>query len=347
MNKKLVAVLVCLGFAVSAKAEVNFDQGVDVKSAVKDAAAIDIKAPYPGYPYPGYPYPGYPYPGHYYPNQPYPGYWGPSPHHISYSRDCRTFNFGANDSSVVSERVYLDSTEWVEECYYVPDPPPPQQPNQPKAIDETTKGMQCHQRPGQVFRRTAQLNIGARKLLPWETESFEVCLQGPYMDLDIERQAYNYSVHSIGDYDVQYQLTPQNKVAMAPDKDGLSDGGLSNADGRFTFKVNDRWAAEYAGEKTTVKVELYKDGFWFFNSYKGSKEFTFDAALGYELNFAENELDTSKSFEPGDDPSKSFEPGEATRGAKKYYLKWSFRRVGQLSTGGYVKKGSTGKIEVK
>ncbi|MBU2575114.1 MAG: hypothetical protein KKH28_13665 [Elusimicrobia bacterium] len=341
MNNKIVVALVCLGFAASAKAEVNFDQGVDVKSVVNDAAAIDIKAPYPDQYYPGHPYPGYPHPGHYYPSQPYPGYWGHSPHHVSYSRDCHTFNFGANDSGGISERAYLDSTEWVEECYYVPDPPPPHQPAHPK-------GMQCHQRPGQVFRRTAQLSIGARKLFPWETESFEVCLQGPYMDLDIEKRAYNYSVHSIGDYDVQYQLTPQNKVAMAPDKNGLSVAGFNNSDGKFNFKLNDRWAAEYAGEKTAVKVELYKDGFWFFDSYKGKKEFTFDAALGYELNFAENELDTSKSFSLNDDPSKSFEPGEMTRGgATKYYVKWSFRRIGQISTGKSVNKGKTDKIEVK
>ena len=112
--------------------------------------------------------------------------------------------------------------------------------------------------------------------------------------------------------------------------------------------INDKWASEYAGEKTAVKVELYKDGFWFFDSYKGKKEFTFDAAAGYAISFAEGELDTSKSFGLDNDPSKSFVPGEMTRGgASKYYLKWGFRRVGKISTDKFVDKDSTNKIEVK
>lgn len=342
MNKKLVAALVCLGFAASARAEVNFDQGVDAKSVAKDAAAIDLKwnnGPYWG-----------------------PGiHPGPMPHHMSYSRDCHTFTFGAG-SSVMSERVYLDSTEWVEECYYVPDPPPPHNPNQPPhhpgqpphhrtlaaAVDSAdTKGMQCHQRPGQVFRRTAQLSIGERRLLPWENERFEVCLEGPYINLDIEKQAYTYSVSQQGDYDVQYKLTPGGKIAMSPDSDGLSNGGFSMANGRFNLQVNDRWAAEYAGEKVAIRVELYKDGFWFFDSYKGKKEFTFDAAQGYQVSFAENELDTSKSFSADFDPSKSFTPGDPGRGATKYFVKWSFRRVGSISTGEWMDKGKTDKIEAK
>ena len=35
------------------------------------------------------------------------------------------------------------------------------------------------------------------------------------------------------------------------------------------------------------------------------------------------------------------------RGAKKYYVKWSFRRIGSVSTGKEINKGSTDKIEVK
>ena len=369
MNNKLVLALVCLGFTASAKAEVNFDQGVDVESVIKDASAAENKASYPGQ------WGGDPF------GQ------GPSSHHVSYSRDCHTFNFGADNAAVMSERVSLNSREWVEECHYVPDPPQ-SHPGQPghhggpgggfdgpgghnngghfdgpggpgghsggpgghhKTADVTlTKGMQCQQVPGQTFRTTAQLSIAQRKLFPWETESFEVCLDGPDMNINILRQAYTYSINAVGNYDVQYQLTPHNKVAMAPDRDGLSAGEFSSSDGRFVFRVNDRWAAEYAGEKVAVRVELYKDGFLFFDSYRGRKEFTFDSAQGYEINFAEKELDTSKSFDPNDDPSRTFTPGvEATRGSNKYFLKWSFRRIGQISTGGSVEKDKTDKLEVK
>ena len=338
MNNKLVVALVCLGFAVPAKAEVNFDQGVDVKSAVKDAADMDIKTPAQTRWDTGY---------------------------LRYDTDCQTLTYGANDAAVISARsVSLVSTEWKEDCNWVPDPQP--HPDQPghhdgpggpggpgghhRTTDEAiTKGTECHQYISGGVHRTVQINMAPRKLFPWETESVQACFNGYNTSVSVLRGAYTYNINITNNYDpMQYQFTPVNKVALAPDQDGLSAGEFSNSNGRFIFKVNDKWAAEYAGEKVAVKVELYKNGWWFFDSYKGSKEFTFDAAAGYELNFAENELDTSKSFGPGDDPSKIFTPGKGmTRGSDQYFLKWSFRRIGQISTGDSVNKDKTDMIEAK
>jgi hypothetical protein len=339
MKNRLIAAFVCFGLAGSAgAAEIDFDKGVDVKEAVEKAATM-VPPPPPGHP-------GYDYHPGVWDGPNFFGYPGPAQHHIRYSRDCRNFNFGPAAGAQESGMVRLESVEYVQECHYVPDPPPPPKPGQPGQpghppkpphAKATEKGMQCHERPADIFRRSVQLSLGARQLQPWETDSFEVCMEGPRVQLRQLDTAYSYDVRELGHYDLRYELTPLYKTPMDPDRNGLSVSAFSHADGKFTFKLSDRWAAEYAGEKVTVKVELYKDGFLFFNTPKGDKEFTFDAANGYEMTFAESEL--NKPEQP--DPAPNY------RGPKKYYLRWGFRRVGNISTSKFVKKDQTDKIEVK
>jgi hypothetical protein len=336
MNNKLIAALVILGMTgISKAADVDFNNGVDIQKAVDQAVQRDM--PFPGQPINDY-------------------YPGPAPYHVRYSRDCHTFNFGPNGGPMLSELAYLESVEYVQECHYIPDPPPPPNPQPgphpgpfpgpngphgPKAIDVSavdSKGMQCYERPADTFRRSVQLSMGARQLLPWENDSFEVCMEGPNVDIRPRSTAYSYGITQSGGYDVRYELTPQYKVTTAPDPNGLNVAAFTYANGKFTFNVSERWGNEYAGNKVAIDIELYKDGFLFFNSYKGKKEFVFDTASGgYSMTFAENELDTSKAVST---------PEDNMRGPKKYFLKWSFHRIGNVSTGESVGKGSTDKIPV-
>ena len=352
MTNKVVALFVCFGFAAPAAAEVNFDQGVDVKAVIGQAKDLDIKSPYPHY----------------------------GPHRVRFSRDCKSFNYGPSASAIESEMSWFSSTEYIEQCHFIPNPPvppvnPPHPPNNPPGHNNnpghnnpghpkdfnngpytgndygphghysypgyygSQQGQwQCFERPGQVFRATAQLKVEQRTLYPWERESFEVCMEGPRLDIDTRVSPYTYSVQREGGLDVRFRLIPSYRVPTAPDAEGLYQSAFSHNAGKFTFKANDRWTNEYAGEKVAVKVELYKDGFLFFNSYKGEKEFTFDTAQSYELVFAESDLVQNKTMI---DDSMDF------RGAKKYYVKWSFRRIGSVSTAKEINKGSTDKIEVK
>jgi len=299
MSKILAAAVLSALLAPSAGAEVSFDRGVDVKAAVTDAQKIEIVLP---------------------DADKYDG-------QRRYTRDCVRFSAGPGDNDISSEKVWLRSTEYIEECHTVMQPGP----------NGTQVPVQhCYERPGMTWNQTAQLRIKARKLFPWESESFDVCLEGPWMHLYANRQAYKYSVDREGQYNVLYTLTPKEKIATGPDEEGLSLAEFSYdaAAKKYVLKLGDKWAAEYAGEKTVVKVELYKDGFWFFDGFKGEKEFTFDAAAGYEVGFAESELDTSKAA------------SDADRGAKKYYVKWGFKRVGAVSTDDFVKKGETPRIEI-
>jgi hypothetical protein len=84
-----------------------------------------------------------------------------------------------------------------------------------------------------------------------------------------------------------------------------------------------------------IKVELIKDGFLFFNSSQGEKEFTFDTANSYQLAFVEGDLTKTKDY---------VDTSSDIRGPKKFFVKWGFSRVGSVSTNEYVKKGDTDKI---
>lgn len=310
MKKTICVLTVCAAFAAQASAQVSFDRGVDTKRFVDQAVSADLPVA-----------------------RPVPGF-------SRYTRDCARFSFGQADGEQLSERVWLRSTEYVQECrttyvqqchtVYKPGPNNTQIPVQQCHM---VPYQQCWERPGMTWSQSAQVKVLPRRLLPWERESFEVCLEGPWMNFYVNEAAYKYSVGRQGNYDSLYELAPQHKVPMPADENGLSYGDFSFADGKFTFRVNDRWAKEYAGEKVAIKVDLYAEGWWIFNGYKGSKEVTFDAAEGYTLTFSEDDLEKEKA-----------DRGEDVRGAKKFFLKWGFRRVGALSTDGFVKKDKTPSI---
>ena len=357
MNNKLIVALACFGFTANAGAEVDFNQGVDVKAAIEQAKSTDVKGPYP--------------------------YYGA--HRVRYSRECKSFSFGSGGFAQASDREFLSSTEYIEECRFIPTPPPPppppvlppngpkppqpghpnppgHQPGHPKDYNPgypgqpgyndnsygphgnyTYPGSQggqqgmyhCHERVGQTFRATAQMNIPARQLFPWESERFEVCMEANRVDFETRTSPYRYSVDRQGLYDLTFNLTPNYRTPTAPDANGMSEAGWAFRDGKFVLNVSDRWASYYAGEKVVIKVELVKDGFLFFNSSQGEKEFTLDVKDGYELAFVEGDLQKTANF---------VDTSSDMRGPKKFFVKWGFKRVGSVSTQEYIKKGDTNKI---
>jgi hypothetical protein len=312
--RKMLALAVMFSFApLSFAQNIDFDQGVDMDKTVEGIHNYDY---------------GYYPPGSYPPNS-YPGY------HSRYTKDCARFTFEPSEGDVKSEKVRLHSTEYIQYCYttYTPGPNGQQIPH-----------THCYERPGMTWNQGAQILIKARKLYPWEREDMEVCLEGPWMNLYIDAAAYKYSVSQRGQYDVLYELTPQHKKAMNPDESGLTltEFAYDKETKKYTFKVSDKWAEEYTGEKVMIKVELYKDGFWFFDSYKGKKEVTFDAALGYDMSFTEDEL--VKDNQDMDEAEKEFKSMDM-KGSKKFFVKWGFKRIGKISTDKFVKKGKTEFIE--
>ncbi len=314
MKKAIFAALVFTGFIAAASAQVNFNQGFEVKDVISQAVNADLVIPA-----------------------------APAANRGTYSRDCARFSFGPSDEAITSEKVYLRSTEYetvcttqyVQQCHtvMVPGPNGTQVPSQ---SCQMVPVQNCYERPGMSWNQYGQIKVDARKLFPWERESFEVCLQGPWMDLYVNAAAYKYSARREGNYDALFVLTPQNKVAMKADENGVNYNDFAFADGKFVFKAADKWAKEYAGEKVVINVDLYSEGWWVFNGYKGSKEFTFDAADLYTMAFTEADLTKAETTDPatrGDD-----------RAAKKFFLKWSFKRVGAISKDNVVKKDKTPSI---
>lgn len=334
MKKITYAVMVLALFASAAHAQVNFDQGSHANQFVYQ----DVN------------------PGLVIPMTTYGG--------SRYTRDCARLSFGPSDTETLSDKVWLQSQEYITECHteyvytchttYVqqchtvmqPGPngtmvPVQQCVSKPVQTCYNRPVQTCYERPGMSWRQSGQIKMGVRKLLPWERESFDICLDGPRMSLDDNAAAYKYSVNTQGYYDTLYALTPVRKIAMKPDEEGLNFAALTydSATKTYKFEVSDRWAAEYAGDKVLIDISLYKENPGWFNGYKGSKDFTFDAAVGYTMTFTEKSLKADKEAV---DNSQ-----EDTRGPKKYYLKWGFKRVGIVSKDNRVNKGKTPTVEVK
>lgn len=307
MKNTIITAVAVLGLAGTAGAQVNFDQGVDVKDAVSQALSAPVSLPEAA-----------------------------KQRFSRYTRDCSRFTFDASGAEATSEKVSLSSMEYVEVCHGGGNP-------------QYGGGPVCYERPGMTWRQAAQVHIAARALLPWERETFEVCMEGPWLDLRALDAAYKYSVGKTGDYDTLFNLVPRNKIAMKPDMDGINAASFSydKAAGKFRLSLSDKWAREYAGEKTAVTVEVYRDIANWFDGYKGKMEFTLDAAASYDLAFGFGDL---KLPEP---PQHDFDhhgghdfKGADDRGAKKFYVKWGFKREGKLSKDTFMKKGETARVTV-
>ncbi len=288
MKKLLLAAVAATGLLAAANAQVNFDQGADLRAFVDQAVGSDVQVPMA------------------------------LPGRSHTTRDCVRFTFGPEDSGVLSQRVYLRSQEYVTECHTTVGPN-----NQPV--------QHCGERPGHSWYEYGQIKMADRALLPWEKESFDMCLQGPWLDLYVNAAGYRYSAKRSGKpgYTL-FTLTSHERTPMKADEDGVSYADFAFRDGKFVFKASDKWAREYAGEKIAIKVELYKDNALFFDTFKGEKEFIFDAADAYVMAFSEEELAKPEA-----------DPADGLRGAKKYFLKWGFKRLGAISKDNFVKKGKT------
>ena len=254
---------------------------------------------------------------------------------IRRTRDCTRFTLGHSDKEITTEKVLLRSEEYRTECdtYYVPGPNGQQIPQQ-----------HCYENLWETYRAKVQLNLKPRKLFPWERETFEVCLEGPFTYLYQHEVAYKYKVNKKGYDDVLYTLLPEYKIPMLPDPDGINytEFSYNKETNKYTFKLNDKWAKEYAGEKVKIKIELKKDIANWFDSSIGTKEYIFDVKSNYYIEFSEDELTKPKINNSDDETYKSPEKLFETRG---YYIKWGFARIGEISKDKLIDKGETNRIK--
>lgn len=219
--------------------------------------------------------------------------------------DCVTVSFGANDPAE-SPRFELRSVEYIEECYQTGDP-------------RNGGGRQCYERPGMTYHELASVTIQDRlPLLPWERDTFRVCLDGPWLSLNELETAYDYRRISGGNYNGAYIIAPGRKLAQRPDPVGV----LGELDSAMKFTLKDKWTSYYAGETIEIKYALKKDVPNWFDPVVAEGSVTVPVAEAYLV-------DLSKS--------------SGLQNGKSYYVEYSIRRVGKVSRDVFTKTLETNK----
>ncbi|MBI4676527.1 MAG: hypothetical protein HY748_02970 [Elusimicrobia bacterium] len=225
-----------------------------------------------------------------------------------YERDCVNFTIGANDAPQ-TEAVWLRSTEWVEECH-------PTGPNGSQT---------CYERPGMTYRERAQITIRDRQtLFPWEYDSFDVCLEGPWLNIWSRETAYEYKTVQGGSYNGNFVLVPVKKIQMKPDPAGIVAQSFTP---RMAFAARDKWVSYYAGETTVLALKLRKSVPGWFDATLLEKELSFAAAETYTVDFMAYAKEFSQKLEAG----------------KPYYVEYSFKRIGKISKDKLMKVGESDK----
>jgi hypothetical protein len=216
---------------------------------------------------------------------------------MRYDVDCTNVNFGPNDKPT-SDGVTLRSQEWITEC-------------QPTGDPRQGGGQACWDRPGQSWTQEVRVTILNRlPLMPWEHDSFRVCLSGPWINTDVIQAAYGYKVVSGADTgDVVVETgwrTPE-----PPDPLGV----LADLSAGLKMNFTDKWASQYSGESIVLKIELKKVVSFWPDSTVLTKEITLPVAAAYPVDLNQYLADFSAKPEAG----------------RQYYAKYSIQRVGRLS----------------
>ncbi|MFH2204325.1 MAG: hypothetical protein ABIJ96_14495 [Elusimicrobiota bacterium] len=222
-------------------------------------------------------------------------------------RDCVTFVFRP-DGPTVSEKVWLRSTEYREECRWEGDP--------------RNGGRQyCREVPRWTYRELVQVELRERKeLYPWEKEAVAVCLDGNWLSVHEVQLAHKYTASRNGGY---YTLTAGEKKPMDPDKHGIEAAAPESTGDNLAVTFTDRWASYYAGEQVVLSMKLKREVKNWFDPVLVEKEFTFAAADAYPVDFAPYAAEFSEKLKPG----------------SNYYVEWSFKRIGVISKPTQMKRG--------
>ena len=167
------------------------------------------------------------------------------------------------------------------------------------------------------YRERVQLEFAnSRNTLPWETEIFQACLIGRKVDIQPVKTAFTYDMKEDPQERGNFFLVPGEKRAMAPDPDGLVLDLFWDADsGDLHVVVADKWAEQYAGEKTELELEVWANNAKSPDAREAKIKLSMDSTPRYEYSL-----------------------GKVTRFWTNYYVKSRFRRLGRISTDDWTKQ---------
>jgi hypothetical protein len=230
---------------------------------------------------------------------------------LRYDSDCVYFSFAPNDGPV-SDSVWLRSQEWETVCQPVGDP-------------RHGGGQNCWERPGMSWSERVRITLAGRPpLLPWERDTFRICLQGPWIYTDQIETAYDYRFTSSRGDAGDLVATAGRRTPESPDPNGVS-AALS---GQLKVTFADKWSSYYAGEQIALKIELKKVVKFWPDATILEKEVVVPVAAAYAVDL--NQYSGSFSSKP--------------EAGKEYYVKYSIKRIGAVSRPDYTKKLETPKI---
>ncbi|HEX4048104.1 MAG TPA: hypothetical protein VH309_09740 [Elusimicrobiota bacterium] len=214
----------------------------------------------------------------------------PDVHGVQYAPrfepDCRHVVFQPEDPSV-SRPMTLTSEEWITDC--VPA--------------GAGGGQSCWEHPGRTDSLAVSLSLADRRpLLPWESDVFSVCLQGPALRTQPVSTAYDYRVVNDGALDGRVVLEPGAKRALPPDPRGVQ----ATLTPQLTLAFHDLWSSYYAGQEILLRIALRKANDFFPDETVAEKEIALPVAENYAVELSR----------------------AAGAGGGIYYARYSIRRLG-------------------
>ncbi|MFH1726026.1 MAG: hypothetical protein ABII00_15570 [Elusimicrobiota bacterium] len=224
---------------------------------------------------------------------------GPLRYHTE--EDCATFSFAANDP-LTSESILLESRIFEERC-------------QPRHDG----GEDCHEYWVRTERRRVRVRVSGRgEMLPWERDIFRVCLYDNWLSARVIDASHEYTVDTPGwNYDI-VEARAGAKIASEPDPAGVyaESFGFDPASGNFALTLRDRWASYYEGESLGLEIRLVRHHSGWFDGTVWKTELDIPiVGEPFMINFA----DFADEF------------AHKLRDGKLYYVKWRFKRIGQVS----------------
>ncbi len=228
-----------------------------------------------------------------------------------YDMDCADISFRAGDGAT-SAGVALRSQEWETQCQPVGDP-------------RYGGGQNCWDVPGMSWNQTVSVTRqNPQPLLPWEHDTFRVCLQGPWIFTDAVQTAYSYKVVSNGADTGEVVVLAGGRTPEPPDPAGV----LATLTPQLKVVLADKWVSYYALEKITLKLKLKKVVKFWPDATLLEKEVSVPVSASESVDLRQFLGEFSSQPEAG----------------QQYYVEYSIARVGSVSDASFTKELETGKV---
>ncbi len=247
--KKVLAIVLCLGFTSYAAAEIDFDRAVDVQEAIESSSEYsfdipDVKSGYSWY------------------TEQYHNY---------------LITAASNEIGHTFEKINFFSQEYIQECYtdYIGDT---------GTHCSDTPGRSWRLTGQLIIKPQLKLYPWEREHFRMSIHGPRLSLQlvDTVYKYSIERvEGGGETIFTLTPKSREVGKPDMYGI-------GIANFSYNKEDEKYVLKFGDTWAKEYAGEKVMIKAELWKDAFLWPDSVKETKRVEFEVSDNYEISFDTN-----------------------------------------------------------